>query len=259
MNPRIIFLGTGTSGGVPEIGCDCPVCKSSDPRDRRLRSSAYVETGDSKFLIDAGPDFRAQALRHDIRRVDALLVTHSHYDHIGGIDELRQINWLMGKPVDVYGNAQTTAEIRERFAYIFRKTTPVGGGLPKLELHDVSVGQTFRAADTDVLPVEVLHGKTSILGYVVGKLAYITDASELPLETLDRLREAGLSVLVLNALRYKPHSTHFNLEQALETASKIRAQRTYFIHFTHNVMQSVIEKELPANVFAAYDGLTVEY
>lgn len=264
---RLTFLGTGTSSGVPVIGCNCEVCRSGDPRDRRLRTSAYVETGGSKILIDAGPDLREQFLRRDIRRVDALLVTHSHYDHIGGADDLRQINFIMRKPVPVYGNALTVAEIRERFGYIFRKSQ-TGGGKPRLELHTVEAGVPFEVSEANganganavsVTPVAVVHGEIPILGYVIGSLCYITDASKIPEPSYEQISRLGVKLLVLNALRYEPHPTHFSIAESLEAVRRIGPERAYLIHFTHNVKHSVIEKELPPNVFPAFDGLSVEF
>ncbi len=252
---RFIFLGTGTSNGVPVIGCRCEVCTSPDPRDKRLRCSGYyASTAGTRILIDIGPDFRQQALTHNITRIDGLLITHSHYDHIGGLDEVRQINFLMKKPIDVYGSPEALQDIRNRFSYIF-SPTQIGGGIPQINLHTLD-GNPFSIHDTVVTPLPIWHGKLAIFGYKIGDFAYITDASAIPDETKAMLTH--IDTLVLNALRYRPHPTHFNIEQALALVSEIKPRRTYFIHMTDDVLHARTSAELPENVFLAYDGLTLD-
>ncbi|URA09946.1 MBL fold metallo-hydrolase [Thermospira aquatica] len=251
---RFIFLGTGTSNGVPVIGCQCEVCTSSDPRDKRLRCSGYYESNTgTKILIDIGPDFRQQALTHNITRIDGLLITHSHYDHIGGLDEVRQINFIMKKPIDVYGSQESMRDIQNRFSYIF-SPTQIGGGIPQISLHPLDE-KPFTINDVSIIPLPVWHGKLLIFGYKIGNFAYITDASGIPEETKSKLM--NIDTLVINALRYRPHPTHFNIEQALAFVSEVRPQKTYFIHMTDDILHSRTSRELPKNVFLAYDGLTL--
>lgn len=250
---ELTFLGTGTSSGVPVLGCSCKVCASSDPRDNRLRTSAYVRTGEGTgIIIDVGPDFRFQSLKFGITRADGVLITHAHQDHIGGIDELRQINFIMRKEMDVYGNDAALDEIRRRFDYIF-KPTQAGGGKPKLKL--VSVNNEFHIKERSVLPIPVIHGDIPILGYRIGGLSYITDASKIPQESMDLLK--GTDVLVINALRPEPHPTHFSLDQALETSGKIGPHKTYLVHMTHQFKHEEDSAKLPKNVHFAYDGLKI--
>lgn len=249
------FLGTGTSSGLPVLGCSCAVCTSADPRDRRLRTSAIATlSGGEKLLFDCGTDFREQSLTASIFRIDGLLVTHPHADHIGGLDDLRQVNFLMGRDIDVYGNRMAVEEIRERCGYMFRKTQE-GGGKPRLNLLKVSA--PFRVGTAEIVPLPVMHGEISILGYRVGGLSYITDASAIPDSTY-RLLE-GTDVLVLNALRPEPHSTHFSLPEALEAAARVGARETWLIHLTHHFMHARDDLTLPEGVHFAYDGLEIGF
>jgi phosphoribosyl 1,2-cyclic phosphate phosphodiesterase len=249
------FLGTGTSSGVPVLGCSCEVCTSADPRDRRLRTSAYatLDTGE-RLLIDCGTDFREQSLAARVFHADAVLVTHPHADHIGGLDDLRQVNFLMKRDIDVFGNAFAVSEIRERYGYIFRRTQE-GGGKPRLVLHDVSA--PFRVGNADIVPLPVMHGEVPILGFRIGALSYITDASFIPEETY-RLLE-GTEVLVLNALRPDRHPTHFSLPEALEAAARVSARETWLIHLTHHFMHARDDEKLPKGVHFAFDGLKAEF
>jgi phosphoribosyl 1,2-cyclic phosphate phosphodiesterase len=251
---QITFLGTGTSHGVPMIGCDCATCRSRDPRDRRLRPSIYIQTGRGlRLLVDAGPDLRTQALAHGITRVDAILFTHGHADHILGLDDVRRFNVLMGKPMPLYGDETTLGEIRRTFGYVFDPATPKGGGLPTLEL--LPIDGPFRIGDEDIVPVPILHGERRILGMRVGALAYLTDCSGIPDSSWELL--GGLDVAVIGALRERPHPTHFSLAQALDAARRIGARRTYFTHMCHDLPHAATCDRLPAGVTLAYDGLTI--
>ena len=237
------------------IGCDCETCRSPDPRDNRRRPSVYVETEDGQaILVDAGPDLRAQALAYDVRRIDALLFTHGHSDHILGLDDLRRFNVLHHRPMSCYGDAQTIWDVRRMFAYVFDPATPRGGGLPQLDLFTI-VGP-FCAGGVEVIPVPILHGQRPILGFRLGRFAYLTDCSRIPDSSWDLL--GGLDLLVLGALREKPHPTHFSLAEAVEAARRAGARRTCFTHMTHDLRHAPTCARLPATMELAYDGLVVE-
>jgi phosphoribosyl 1,2-cyclic phosphate phosphodiesterase len=255
---RITFLGTGTSHGVPMIGCDCATCRSTDPRDRRLRPSIYIEAdadpAGTKVLVDAGPDLREQALRRDIRRVDAILFTHGHADHILGIDDVRRFNSLMKQSMACYGDSHTIDDIRKTFHYVFDPATPKGGGLPALELRHVD--GPFRAGALEVQPVPLWHGTRPILGYRFGRFAYLTDCNRLADEAWPLL--TGLDVVVVDALREQPHPTHFSLNEAIETARRIGARQTFFTHMCHHLQHEPTNARLPAGMALAYDGLVLD-
>lgn len=252
---QIIFLGTGTSHGVPMIGCDCGTCRSEDPRDRRTRPSIYIRADDgTALLVDAGPDLRAQALRHDLRRVDAIFFTHGHADHIVGLDDVRRFNAIQKQTIPCYGDAQTVWDVSRMFGYVFDAATPKGGGLPRLELF--TIAGTFCLGPMEIVPVPIFHGERQILGLRVGRFAYLTDCSRIPDRSWPLL--ADLDVLVLDALRHAPHPTHFTLEQAVEAATRIRAGRTYFTHMTHDLRHAPTCARLPNGMELAYDGLFVD-
>lgn len=275
---RFTFLGTGTSAGVPAIGCDCAVCTSEDPRDRRLRTSALVEFKDAKgheraILIDAGPDLREQALRHGMRRLDAILFTHNHVDHTWGLDEVRRFNAIQDAPIDVYADAHTDAHLRRVYTHIFERDRNVNDSfVATLIGHRVEPGRAFTVHGLRVTPVPLLHGKLPVLGYrleaaegdVVGMesgplpLAYCTDVSAIPTESWAMLR--GLETLVLDALRDRRHPTHLTLEQALSIAERVDARRTYFVHMSHDLGHAETMARLEASGHAlraalAHDGL----
>jgi phosphoribosyl 1,2-cyclic phosphate phosphodiesterase len=251
---HITFLGTGTSHGVPMIGCDCAVCRSSDPRDTRTRPSIYVSTPGARVLVDAGPDLRAQALRHDIRRIDAILFTHGHADHILGMDDVRRFNALMKTPMPCYGDARTLDDIRSTFHYAFDPATPKGGGLPALELREVAGPITVN--DLTAVPVPLWHGPRPILGYRFARFAYLTDCNRLADEAWPLL--ADLDLLVIDALREQPHPTHFSLGEAVEVARRIGARRTLFTHMCHHLSHEGTNAKLPEGMSLAYDGLTLD-
>lgn len=252
---RVRFLGTGTSHGVPMIGCDCGVCRSTDPRDTRTRPSIVIDTGpDFHVLVDTTPDLRAQALREDLRRVDAILFTHSHADHLMGLDEVRRYNMLAKSPMPVFGDASTLREIRRAFAYIFESNAPKGGGVPDVRLFPI-VGP-FCLGGEEVQPVPIRHGPWQILGFRVGRFAYLTDCNGIPDASLARLE--GLECLVLDALRRRPHPTHFTVDEAVVMARRIGASRTFFTHIAHDLGHEETCAQLPAGMALAYDGLAIE-
>jgi phosphoribosyl 1,2-cyclic phosphate phosphodiesterase len=251
---NITFLGTGTSGGIPVIGCDCAVCRSDDPRDKRTRTSAVVRTGGRVLLIDTSPELRLQALANDVHRIDAVLYTHAHADHLGGFDELRRYNEINQAPLDAYADAPTAALIRARFAYAFEHPFPFYGGKPDLSLNIFD--GPFEAAGVPVVPFQVPHGRWTVSGFRFGALVYLTDAKSVPPPALDAMRDAD--VLVINALRDRPHPVHLSLDEALAVIAEVRPRRAFLVHLCHDLGHSVTSRRLPPNVEVAYDGLTVE-
>jgi phosphoribosyl 1,2-cyclic phosphate phosphodiesterase len=251
----VLFLGTGTSHGVPMIGCDCAVCRSSDPRDNRLRPSILIETDDGlSVLIDTGPDLRTQALRFGVRRVDAICYTHAHADHIMGLDDVRRFNAMAGRPMPVFGDQATLDDLRRAFAYAFKGGAIPGGGIPRLELWPIA--GPFCLGRQEVTPVPILHGGRTILGFRFGRFAYLTDCSAVPDASMTRL--GGLDVLVLDALRPQSHPTHMTLAQAVAVARRVGATRTYFTHMAHDLPHAATCAALPEAMALAYDGLRLE-
>ena len=251
--PEITFLGTGTSNGIPVIGCDCAVCQSEDPRDRRTRTSAVVRTRAATFLIDTATELRAQALANDLRRVDAVLMTHAHADHTGGFDDLRRFNELQQRHLPIYADPGTAALLRERFAYTFSDAFPFYGGKPDLILHEID--GLFDVCGQEVIPVPVLHGRQTISGFRIGDLAYVTDAKEIPAESRQLLQ--NLDVLVLNALRERSHPTHLSFAEAVEVIAELRPRQAYLVHLSHETSHLAAQALLPPGINIAWDGLTV--
>jgi len=252
---RITFLGTGTSHGVPMIGCDCGTCRSTDPHDKRWRASVYIETDDGlALLVDAGPDIRAQSLAFNIRRVDAIIFTHGHADHIMGLDDVRRFNQLQRRAMPCFADEVTIRDLRKTFFYVFDPATPRGGGLPQLELFRVA--GPFCIGEQEIVPVPIFHGHRPILGLRIGRFAYLTDCSRIPDESWPLL--TGLDLLVVDALRESAHPTHFSLSEAIAVSAKVGARRTCFTHMCHNLRHADTCAKLPAGVELAYDGLVVE-
>jgi phosphoribosyl 1,2-cyclic phosphate phosphodiesterase len=253
---RVTFLGSGTSHGVPVIGCDCAVCHSTDPHDKRLRPSIFIEiAAHANLLIDTTPDFRQQALRANIRRIDAVLLTHAHADHILGFDELRRFNTLQNGVIPCYANGFCFEILKRTFYYVFDGVTRLGGGIPEVEVHEVET-EPFVAAGVRILPIPLWHGPMPILGYRIGNFAYLTDCNRIPDESWPSLRE--VDTLVIDALRNEPHTTHFTVAEALEAIGRIAPRRAYLTHMTHDLGHVATSARLPAGVELAYDGLTLD-
>lgn len=255
---KLVFLGTGTSFGVPQIGCGCDVCRSTDPRDKRGRVGAFVETdGGTRLLIDTPTELRLQLIAAGIDSVHAVFFTHDHADHVQGIDDLRALSVRRRGPIDMYGPPDTMERLARRFAYIFDETIHPSPGTTKPEgrAHSMRPGETVRVGDAEVTAVTLPHGPISVYGYRIGKLAYVTDAKELPEEAVKAFR--GASVLVLNALLRNEHPSHFSISEAVTAAKKIGATRTYLTHLTHHNSHAALEAELPPGIAPAFDGLTV--
>ena len=249
----LTFLGTGTSQGVPLIGCNCAVCRSKDPRDSRLRTSALLETPATRVLIDCGPDFRQQILRQPFRKIDGVLLTHIHYDHVGGLDDLRPFCKL--GDVDIYANKSTVDGLHTTMPYCFAEH--LYPGVPKLNIHTINKHERFQIGDIEVESIEVMHDKLPILGFRFGSLAYITDMKSISDEEIPYLQ--GVDTLVVNALRFeKPHHSHQLVDDAVEFSRRIGAKRTYFIHMTHEIgLHPDADKRLPEGFHFAYDGLKI--
>ena len=253
-NMAITILGSGTSTGVPLIGCDCNVCTSTDRRNRRTRSSILVSSEAGNILIDTSTDLRYQALKNGIRKVDAVLFTHAHADHVHGIDELRSFNFIQKGPIPCFGNEVTLGRIQTMFSYIF-KGADSGGGIPQLIMNEVA--QTFTLLGEEITPVEVLHGELPILGYRIADMAYITDCSEIPAASMEKLKD--LDLLILGALRYRPHNTHFTVDEAVNVVNELKPARTLLTHLGHDLDYERALALLPETVGLAYDGMTIEF
>ena len=247
------FLGTGTSSGVPMVGCDCEVCTSVDPRDNRLRSSVMISSERTRVVIDTTPDFRYQMLRTHTRHIDGVVYTHPHKDHIAGMDYIRAFNFFSRKPMLMYANAITEAALKREFYYVF--TENKYPGVPEIDLRNIETG-SFTIGDIPFLPVEVRHLHMPVLGFRMGDITYITDANAVTEEEKDKIR--GSSILVLNALRKEPHISHFSLAEAISLAQELEVPRTLFTHLSHQMgLHAEVSRELPPGMELAYDGLVV--
>lgn len=255
---RLTLLGTGTSMGVPQIGCGCAVCRSDDPRDRRMRTAAVVEVGDRRILIDTPPELRLQLLAAGVDRIDAVLYTHLHADHVHGIDDLRSFTQRQRASLPLFGPAPTIDHLRSAFGYIFDDgVVPFDGtSKPRLTRHALTPGTDAEIAGVHVLPIAFEHGREVVFGYRIGDVAYVTDVKRVGPAEREMLR--GVKILVLNALWWRPHPTHLSIDEAVETAQAIGAERTYLTHLTHETGHRELLERLPAGVEPGYDGLTVE-
>lgn len=253
---KVTFLGSGTSTGVPVIGCECRVCTSSNPKNTRLRQSVKIDAGGKTFLIDTTPDLRTQLLRYPTPRLDFILFTHAHADHMMGLDDIRPFNFRQQRAITAFANAPTIEGIRRAFGYIWDKNSQEGGGKPQLELREVN--GTFDYQGIRISPVPVRHGDWTVLGYRIGPFAYITDTNGIPDSSLSLLQ--GVDTIAIDGLRTGPvHSTHFIISEAIEATRPLQPRMTYLIHLSHDVDHDRVESTLPADVRLAYDGLVLEF
>ena len=251
---KITFLGTGTSQGVPLISCDCLVCKSADAKDKRLRSSIFIEENGKNFVIDTGPDFRQQMLREDIKKLDAVLFTHEHKDHTAGFDDIRAFNFINKKKMAVFASKRVQEAIKREFAYIFSDFKYPG--VPEINLHLLE-NKLTEIEGVSFLPIEVIHYKLPVFGFRIKDFTYITDANYISEEEKEKIK--GTKILVLNALRREPHISHYTLEQAIELVQEINPDKAYFTHISHQLgLHEDVQRELPNNIELAFDGLKIE-
>jgi phosphoribosyl 1,2-cyclic phosphate phosphodiesterase len=252
MKAHVTILGSGTSHGVPMIGCTCAVCRSADPRDRRTRPSIYVEVeGGPKILVDTSTDLREQALARGITRVDTILFTHSHADHVMGLDDSRRFSQMRKGPIPCYADAVTCDALRRTFFYVFDPASEKGGGLPQIQLNTIT--GRFNIGNVGIQPVPLQHGTRTILGFRLGNFAYLTDCNRVPDEAWPLLD--GVDILILDALRHRPHPTHFSVSEALAVVARLKPQQTYFTHICHDLPHAETNAALPPSVELAYDGL----
>ena len=252
---KVTFLGTGTSSGVPMIGCDCKVCTSGHAKDKRLRSSVLLQSSETHVIVDTGPDFRYQMLRHGVRKLDAVVFTHPHKDHIAGLDDIRAFNYLQQRPMDVYANYLTEEALRRDYYYAFADTKYPG--IPEINLHTITE-EAFFIKELQVQPILTWHMKMPVLGFRFGDFTYITDANRIDAEEKEKIK--GSKVLVLNALRREPHVAHFTLHEAIALVQELQVPKAYFTHISHQLgLHHTIEKELPEGIHLAYDGLELHF
>lgn len=251
---KITFLGTGTSQGVPFIGCDCAVCTSPDKRDNRLRTSVWIETAGTSIVIDSGPDFRYQMLRANVRKLDAIIYTHGHKDHVAGMDDIRAYNYHYQKDMEVFATEETQGTLKREFQYVFSdKTYP---GIPQVNLHTINGDTPFTINGITITPIKVLHYKLEVLGFRIGDFTYITDANYIAPAEMEKIK--GSRALVLNALRHEQHVSHYTLKEAIEVAAESGAENAYFTHISHQLgLHTEIDSHLPLGMHLAYDGLTL--
>jgi phosphoribosyl 1,2-cyclic phosphate phosphodiesterase len=252
---KITFLGTGTSQGVPVIGCNCPVCTSTDARDKRLRTSILIEKNGHTLAIDSGPDFRQQMLNAHVSKLTAVIFTHEHKDHVAGLDDVRAFNFIEKKPVDVYAEKRVQKAIKREFAYIFAVYTYPG--IPKINMHRIH-NEPFNIKGIDIIPVRLMHYRLPILGFRIDNFAYLTDVKTIPPGEMEKLKD--LECLVITALRKEPHISHMNVDEALKAIKMINPGKAYLIHMSHRFgLHAEMESSLPANVHIAYDGLVLNF
>ena len=251
MTIQITVLGTGTSQGVPVVACECRVCKSTHPRDQRLRTAVMVETPGNTIVIDAGPDFRQQMLRENVKKVDALLITHNHKDHTGGLDDVRAFNWILKKPMEVFARDSVLKSIKKDFDYAFEEEKYPG--VPQINLHTIT-SKPFEIRGEQIIPIDAMHAQMPVFGFRIGDFSYLTDASIIEPEEMDKMK--GSKFIIINALRKEKHYSHFNLEEAIEILQYLKPEKGYITHISHQMgLYEEISKELPPGIELAYDGL----
>lgn len=253
---KITFLGTGTSQGVPLIGCTCPVCTSPNKKDNRLRSAILVQKDDINIVIDSGPDFRYQMLRAHVNKLDAIVFTHSHKDHVAGLDDVRAYNYFQKKAMPIYATVETQATLKREFSYVF--DNPNYPGIPQLDLITIDPDKTFNVCGVDIQPIRVKHYQMEVLAFRIGGFTYITDANYIAPEQLDKVR--GSNTIVLTALRHEAHPSHFTLSESIAIAQELKPEHTYFTHISHQLgLHNEVTQTLPAGMHLAYDGLELEF
>jgi len=250
---EVVFLGTGTSTGVPVVACDCEVCKSGNKKHHRLRTSVLIRINKKNLVIDCGPDFRYQMIREQVEDISAIIFTHGHRDHIAGLDDVRAFNYVLNKTVDIYASQEVINSIRREFPYIFTEKRFFGA--PQLDFHVINK-HSFAVGDVEIKPVEVLHHKLPVFGFRIGNFSYVTDANYISEQEKEKLK--GTDVLVINALRKSKHISHFSLDEAVEIINEIKPREAYITHMSHFIgLHEKVQASLPDNVFLAYDGLTI--
>ena len=250
---KITFLGTGTSYGVPMVGCECRVCTSDNPKNFRTRSSVFISEGEYDILIDAATELRIQCLRNNIKKLDAVLLTHSHADHVLGFDDLRHFNRKLKADIQVYGSEETVNNVYKMFSYAFEEVSS-NGSKPKVTL--IPIDGNLNLSGMEIIPVDVMHGQDRVTAYRFKKFAYVTDVSQIPQDSVGKLK--GLDVLIIAALRNIPHEKHFSIEQSIEMVSTLKPKQTYFTHIAHEIEHEETNKTLPAGISLAYDGLSID-
>jgi len=252
-NVQLRLLGTATSQGIPVIGCDCKVCSSEDVRDKRLRTSALFSVGDKNIVIDSGPDFRQQMLANQIERIEAILYTHEHNDHVAGLDDIRPFNFRHEMDMPLYGLSRVLEELKKRFKYVFTDYP----GVPRIVTHKLTPGEIFKVSGIEILPIQVMHGALPILGYRVSDITYLTDVKTINSDSISLIKDTR--ILVVNALRNEEHHSHFNLKEALDLINEVNPEKAFLIHMSHLFdTHENIQKLLPDNVFVGYDGMVIE-
>ncbi len=251
---KITVLGTGTSQGIPVVACECPVCQSTDQKDKRLRTSVMVQTHHNTFVIDAGPDFRQQMLRENVKKLDTILITHDHKDHIGGIDDVRAFNWVMQKPMNIFATPKSITTIQKDFSYAFEDNRYPGA--PQIQLREID-SSPFQIGEDTIIPIKAMHGTLPVVGFRVGDFSYLTDASYAEPEEMNKMK--GSKAIIINALRKEKHHSHYTLNEAMEILKELKPEKGYLTHISHQMgLYAEVSKELPKGIEMAWDGLSME-